>query len=267
MLIRCEFCGSSYDTATYPKCPNCGAESGKNSVVKEQIRYQNQADRYSVYNQMERDRYATDQARFNAEQEHLENERLKQRIKSEKTGRAISKGISFGCSLPFIIIGLLFATAIVFGVYNGLKEEGFFDTGTTSTTIVEETVEPTVPETPCEVKFKETAELSYCNVTCDKFEKIDPYPWNTAKNCEAYEIRLVIKNTTNKPIYFDSKILCIADGYQCKEMNKPFAMEQELRKQDVEGGLKTQGSICFEIPKDAKDVVLKYGDYITIKLK
>lgn len=266
MFIVCEFCGSTYDVNLSHECPNCGAEAGNNTVIQEQIKQQNRIQEYNTRCAMERERMATEEAQFISAQRRLEMQRLKQKIKSDKTARTISNGISLGCSLPFIIVGILVAIFIIMGIYNGLKEGGFFetfDTNTSTTTIAEETI----PETPCEVKINETAELSYCSVVCNKFEKINPYPWSTAKNCDAYEIQLVIKNTTNESIYFDDKTLCIADGYQCKEMNTPSAMEQVLSEQNIEGGLKTQGSICFEIPKDAKDVVLKYGDYITIKLK
>lgn len=266
MLINCEFCGAVYDTNDFINCPNCHAASGKNATVQQHVENQNRANQYSTYSQMERDRYATDRERFNAEQEYLETQRLKDRIKREKSNEAISKGIRLGCSLPFIIIGLLIACGIIFGVYNVAKEEGYLGGTYKPDTSVEETVEEIV-ETPQNVGINQTATLTKYSVTCDRFETIDPYPWNVDDGKDMYEVHLIVENLSDTDYKFGDKIICIADGFQCDMENTPRAVETTLKSKTIASGLKIQGSVCFSVPKDAKEVTLKCGDYITIKLK
>lgn len=274
MLIKCEFCGVVYDTNDYMNCPNCHAASGKNSTVQQQIENQNRANQFSTYSQIERDRYATDRERynadaerFNAEQEYLETQRLKDRIKREKTNEAISKGIRLGCSLPFIIIGLLIACGIIFGVYNALKDEGFLGGTYKPDTSVEETIVEEIVETPQNVSINEVAKLTKYSVVCDRFQIVDPYPWNIDEGKEMYEVHLVIENLSGEDYKFGDKIICVADGFQCDMEMTPRSVETALKSKTIATGLKIQGSICFSIPTDAKEVTLKCGDYITIKLK
>ena len=255
MRIKCEFCGATYDSNQHPTCPNCSAVTGANKVVSDQIKYENQAEQYSVYNRMERDR-------LNTEQEYLENQRLKNKIKNEQAHQAISKGVSIGCAIPVIIFVLLFVAAIIFGVYNGLKDEGFFDdTKDTTSEIVE------VIETPQNVNLNETATLSTYSIICDRFEAIDPYPWKPDAGNEYIDAHFIIQNVSQKEIFFDEDIICIADGFQCRTPTSPTALKEKLRETYLKPELKTQGSICFQVPTNAKEVLIKIGDYITIKVR
>lgn len=273
MLVNCDFCGTVYDTDRFSNCPNCQAASGKNSAVQHQVNIQNQANQYNTYAQMERDRYITDRERynadaerFNAEQEYLETQRLKQRIIRERANDAISKGIRLGCSLPFVIVAILIAVAIVVMAYNGLKDEGFFGDTYKPDTSATESIEEVI-ETPQSVKLNETATLTNYSVICDKFGEVNPYPWNVDDGYKMYEIHLVIQNVSEKEYDFREKITCIADGFQCEERNKPRDVDKTLRSGYIDSGLKVQGSLCFDIPDDAKEVILKVGNYITIKLR
>ena len=47
----------------------------------------------------------------------------------------------------------------------------------------------------------------------------------------------------------------------------PNAMGEELKYTHINKGLKTQGSLCFQVPTDAREVVIKVGDYIEIKVR
>ena len=267
MLINCEFCGTVYDTDKFSNCPNCHAASGKNVTVQQHVDFQNQANQHSIYSQMERDRYAVDAERFNAEQEYLETQRLKQRIQREQSNERISKGIRLGCAIPFIVVGLLFIAAIVFGIYSGLKEEGLFGDYEPNSSITE-TTEEEVVEDPQTVNVNETAVLSKYSVMCDRFVEINPYPWNTDGGCTTYEVRLVVENVSDAPIDFDEEIICVADGYQCDAWHtSPSALEKKFRGGLINEGLKINGSFVYDIPNDAEEVILKVGKYITIKLR
>ena len=44
-------------------------------------------------------------------------------------------------------------------------------------------------------------------------------------------------------------------------------MGEELKYTYINKGLKTQGSLCFQVPTDAKEVIIKVGEYIEIKVR
>ena len=38
MRIQCEFCNTTYESKEHEQCPNCGAATGENKAVQEQIK-------------------------------------------------------------------------------------------------------------------------------------------------------------------------------------------------------------------------------------
>ena len=204
-----------------------------------------------------------EQERLNTEQERLQSERMKNQLEAERTETAIKKGIGIGKIIGLGFLGLFIAAIVVSCSISVLEDEGYFDQ-------YEEQIEekePEVQETPQSVKLNEAAVLSKYKITCDKFEFINPYPWKPDKDNELIEAHFIVENLTDDTLEFDEEIVCIADGYQCKENLPPKEMGEELRFAFIKKGLKTQGSLCFQVPTEAKEVIIKVGDYIEIKAR
>lgn len=270
MIIKCDFCGNVYDIEKYGKCPNCKAESGNNESVRQQISYQQQAQQYNTFSQMEQDRYKTDKEKynadiqkFNAEQEYLETQRLKRRIRSERTSQAISKGFSIGCAIPFYLFIAMVVCGMIFGAYTLLNENGFLNGKYKPDTSIVHATE----ETNQNVSINQPAKLSTYSITCDKFEMVDENPWSVDEGKKFFEVSLIIENTSSETIKFGDEIFCIADGFQCDMVRSPAAVPDTLKSQEILAGAKIKGSVCFEIPEDSQEVLIKCGDFITIKVK
>ena len=256
MRIQCEFCNITYESKEHEQCPNCGAATGENKAVQEQIK-RDQETRQKI------EAHKLEQEKLNTEQERLQNERMRNQIEAEKTQHAIKKGIGIGKIIGLVFLGLFIAAIVVSCSISVLEDEGYFDQNEEQV----EGKEPEVQETPQSVKLNEAAVLSKYKITCDKFEFIEPYPWKPDKDNEFIEAHFIVENLMDDTLEFDEEIVCIADGYQCKENLPPNAMGEELGFTFINKGLKTQGSICFQVPTEAKEVVIKVGDYIEIKVR
>ena len=260
MRIKCEFCNTTYESKDHIQCPHCGAATGENKIVQEQLK-RDQENRQKI------EAHKLEQERLNTEQERLQSERMKNQLEAERTEHAIKKGIGTAKIIALVIVGLLIMFGVVSCSISILEDEGFFDKYEEEWQQAMEEEEPEIQETLQSVNLNEKATLTKYAVTCDKFEPINPYPWNPAPNNEFFEAHFIVENLSDDTLEFEANVTCIADGYQCKEPIPPNAMGEELKYTYINKGLKTQGSLCFQVPTDAKEVIIKVGEYIEIKVR
>lgn len=262
MKIRCEFCNTTYESKDHAQCPHCGAATGENKVVQEQLK-RDQENRQKI------EAHKLEQERLNTEQERIQSERARNQLEAERTQHAINKGIHIFKIIALCVVGLVLVIGIVSCSYSIFEEQGTFDRYEEEFEDAfgekEEVLE--IQETLQSVNLNEKATLTKYAVTCDKFESINPYPWKPAPNNEFFEAHFIVENLSDDTFEFEANVTCIADGYQCKEPIPPNAMGEELKYTHINQGLKTQGSLCFQVPTDAKEVIIKVGDYIEIKVR
>ena len=257
MIIKCDACGIVYDTNENFVCPNCKKVPNEETMDRH-IDLQNNIQEQRTLNMLERERLQN-------EKESLENERIKNRIKREKSAHRTSKFMSLGCGLPVFLFICFIAFCIIFGVFNGLKQDGAFtEIQEQMSQEMEDLTEESIQDTKQIVNLNEFANTSKYSVMCTEYEKIeDTYPWPVDEGKEWYSFKLTIQNNSDKTIFMLEDIICVVDGYQCQRVN----MRGDLHKQpDVASGEKIQGTVVFEIPEDAKNITIKYGEYAEINI-
>lgn len=91
------------------------------------------------------------------------------------------------------------------------------------------------------------------------FLKAEPYTDeydDPAKGHEFYKFEFEFVNISDSDQYVSSwDFNCYADGY---DMESAYSSEDKDLDATLSAGKKTKGVVCFEIPKDAKDISLEY---------
>lgn len=105
-------------------------------------------------------------------------------------------------------------------------------------------------------KVGDTVETEDLRIT---FLKAEPYTEeydDPAKGHEFYKFEFEFVNISDSDQYVSSwDFNCYADGY---DMESAYSSEDKDLDATLSAGKKTKGVVCFEIPKDAKDISLEY---------
>ena len=105
-------------------------------------------------------------------------------------------------------------------------------------------------------KVGDTVETEDLRIT---FLKAEPYTDEydePAKGHEFYKFEFEFVNISDSDQYVSSwDFNCYADGY---DMESAYSSEDKDLDATLSAGKKTKGVVCFEIPKDAKDISLEY---------
>ena len=117
-------------------------------------------------------------------------------------------------------------------------------------------------ETATEEKVNEPFEVGDTVETEDlriTFLKAEPYTDEydePAKGHEFYKFEFEFVNISDSDQYVSSwDFNCYADGY---DMESAYSSEDKDLDATLSAGKKTKGVVCFEIPKDDKDISLEY---------
>lgn len=269
MLIKCSYCGTVYDIDETRKCPNCKAENEKNEKIEQYIEQQNYAENIRIQSQIEQEKYKTDIQKFQAQQEYLETERMRARVNTEKQTHKEAKTVRMIIWGVFILFIVGIIAAIGIGVVSTFMEDVKFYMGDDDTTSIVET-EPEIIETPTTVNFGESANLIEYSVICDSYEEYY-YRWAKPKDGYKYmRIHLVITNNTDSEIELPDEILCNykKDGYDMQANGYTIDSNDlgtKLRVKHLQKRSSADGWLYYEVPENS-DLVLYYGDYITINI-
>ena len=105
-------------------------------------------------------------------------------------------------------------------------------------------------------KVGDTVETEDLRIT---FLKAEPYTDEydePSKGHEFYKFEFEFVNISDSDQYVSSwDFNCYADGY---DMESAYSSEDKDLDATLSAGKKTKGVMCFEIPKDAKDISLEY---------
>lgn len=105
-------------------------------------------------------------------------------------------------------------------------------------------------------KVGDTVETEDLRIT---FLKAEPYTEEydePAKGHEFYKFEFEFVNISDSDQYVSSMDFnCYADGY---DMESAYSSEDKDLDATLSAGKKTKGVVCFEVPKDAKNISLEY---------
>ena len=105
-------------------------------------------------------------------------------------------------------------------------------------------------------KVGDTVETEDLRIT---FLKAEPYTEEydePAKGHEFYKFEFEFVNISDSDQYVSSMDFnCYADGY---DTESAYSSKDKDLDATLSAGKKTKGVVCFEIPKDAKDISLEY---------
>lgn len=120
--------------------------------------------------------------------------------------------------------------------------------------------------TPISVNLNEPAQLSNFKVTATELKNVDKGNWLAAKEGYMYVgVNIEVENISNKTLELASEeIYLLADDILAEEFI--YGEEKELTKTKVPAGMKINGYICYEVPINANNFTIKYGDYIIINI-
>ena len=243
MKLFCEFCGSTINTEVDNKCPHCGADFSQNQHVQ---------DYHNFHNSIE---YQKEQ--YNLQQEYLETERIKNRIKTEKSINATNKVMRIGCLIPIIIFILAITCVVIISI---IPE--FYSEPTTTTTTATEYIEPYH-----KVVLGETVETRNYKLVCDKWEYYNPNSYAIVDGEKYIRFHFIFTNTTDKTIMDDEEIYIYdSNGNTCSTQ---ASISNELRNerllsQQVPAGKPHSGWIYLIVPEGENAITITYGENIEI---
>lgn len=115
-----------------------------------------------------------------------------------------------------------------------------------------------VEEKQTEFSVGEVVEVSDFRITClsanetkSKYSFVEP-----KEGYVTYEFTFEFENITNVDQLVSSwDFACYADGYN---MEQNYYMDTESLDATISPGRKVKGSICYDVPKDAKELVVEY---------
>lgn len=105
-------------------------------------------------------------------------------------------------------------------------------------------------------KVGDTVETEDLRITFLKAEAYTEEYDEPAKGHEFYKFEFEFVNISDSDQYVSSlDFNCYADGY---DMESAYSSKDKDLDATLSAGKKTKGVVCFEIPKDAKDISLEY---------
>lgn len=275
MFTNCNSCGALVDLDDHMKCPNCGASLQNTDVEKhKELEYREKlADvkqkELDVLHSAERlkEKQASNNRRYN-------NPSYNNYQSSRQTYKKKNGGVAKTIAMLFFIV-CIFVVLFCYLAVLGIKEEyGSVDNFVNE--FQEELNSPTEPEKLEDVKvyvgLNEVAETVNYSVICDGYEEwiYDPndvfakYRQPAAGN-RFVRFHFIIENTSDSEIYTDEEYVVSADGFQCEKISlTQDAEDSQIQDVRLASGLKTAGYIYREVPIDAKEITLKYGEWVHI---
>jgi len=236
MKFFCEYCGNRIDAEIDSKCPNCGASYKKNqSFIK------------------------------------LEAEKKKQMQTNQENAQKIFNHV-FGVFkfsrimffIPIVIFIIIIVTVITITSNNNRKAPSYRDNDFNEIfeNINEEITGEKEGQERIVVGLDEFAETKEYKVKVTKYEKEEDKFNRLDDDYEYIKFRLVVENLTDGKLTKED-VNCIVDGiaqnnyYSSGYSDLPMFINKELT---------VKGTATFEVPKDAKNYEIRYGDYATIKI-
>lgn len=254
MKVRCQYCNNVFDLNENSKCPECGAEINQKDIEEyKKLEYreklieieQKELDIRKNEHKLEKDK-------------RIYNEQIKQK-KAQKNF----------ISIYIVVIIFLFVIIPVGGFLISVAS----DTINTYEEISQKKEEPVDVETV--VSFNEKAQMLQYSIICDKAEEW-VYDTDDAikKYCQPKEgykhmrFHFIIENTSDKTYYDRKDFIVSTDGFECEKIGilTDEANASMLDDGELSAGLKKQGYIYREIPKDAKEIKIQYGEHVTINV-
>lgn len=247
--LKCEYC-SNLITEKDLKCPNCGANCSK---VIEKYKEEKEAEEKEI--------------------------RDKQRAEAEKIAKKAAKTFGIFSLIPiimFIVVAGIIVTSF-FAFRNDTKTESsnFFDD-------VTETKEEKQQQVT--VGYQETAKTKDANITLDSYElyeyKSNEFPdqYNTKEGYQKIAFHLKIENNKDETVNtsFNFKYSMKADDYKVEEAEYKTGMftypspgkdsYPSIKYVEIAPKETLQGYVNFTVPTSAKEIKLRVGEYVTIKM-
>ena len=253
MKIFCDYCGNQFDTDKNAVCPSCGAIYDGDAEIKEAILKKEQEEMYR-----------------RQREEFVMREQQARLQKNRETSRRI---IGIGCLLPVILITLCFAVVFIAALVQVIDERNEEKEDSNSSLLEDyeyespfEDYTETEEDEPSHVYavFNEEAQTEDYYVICDDYEKIDRYPFTPTDGYMYVSFHLTVKNTGIGKVNTTSDVVCLADGVITSQTWD--SDRKELPDTTLPAGVSAEGYMCYEVPVDAEEFQLIYGDiiYITI---
>lgn len=242
--LVCEYCKVSIKETDH-KCPNCGADCTK--IINE----------YKKQKQAEVD-------------EANKKRREAQEKIAKKMGRSFTFVGLFSVAIFIIIIGTFVFIAIrTQKSFHNDFNSGFFDTSEKK-------------QKKVTVNYQEEAKTKDYNVTLDNYElyeyKSENFPdsYNTKNGYQKIAFHFIIKNNTDEELDTAFDFFTVtADDYKVDtaDLEKCMFCYTAVGKDsyqnlyvDIAPGEKMQGYVGYLVPKNAKSLKFKVGDYVTINM-
>ncbi|MBQ8131153.1 MAG: hypothetical protein IJ193_01530, partial [Bacilli bacterium] len=213
------------------------------------------------------------------EREKEEQEKLEQQRKeAEKIAKKAFGAFSAFSLIPivmFIIVAAIIATSFFRFHNNNKTPDSDFESGFEEKEEVQQNVT---------VGYKEKAETKDYDITLTEYEffeyKSDKFPdsYNTKAGYQKIAFLVKIDNKTDKALNtsFEFDYSMKADSYKVEEAEYEKGMftypspgkdkYPSIKFTEVEANDSLQGYVNFTVPTNAKELKLKIGDYVTIKM-
>ena len=248
MKFFCEYCGNRIDASVDRKCPNCGASYKKNqSFIK------------------------------------LEEERKKQAQTNQENKQILFNhalgALKFSKWLLLIpvFVFLIVLTIIIFAFGSARKviDKQMEDNKNTQTQVKEDVddffqnvfddLDVGLEEEKAEiieVNIGEFAETKDYKVKVTSYEKEEDIFNRLDSGYEYVKFNLLVENLTNDEITKED-VNCIVDGVA---QTNYYSSGYSKLPMFISKGLTVKGEAVFEVPKEAKNYEIKYGDNVIIKI-
>ena len=235
MKVICEYCKNTFDSEKNNQCPTCGADISNNEMIKENIKIENERDRIVL------------------EQQKTDAIRNKEILESQRRGTQFVRILKIGCLIPFILMIIL----IVISISMAIKE--IVTLGQDDTENID--TENKIQEVMTQGNLNEPVSTSTYSVTCNGYEEFEKYSKPT-NGYKYMRFHFTIENISDETIYSDEALMLLVNGVQCERAR--FSDVKKLKEAYIIPGAKIDGYIGFEVPENASNVEIKYGEYITI---
>ena len=244
--LKCEYC-SNLITEKDLKCPNCGANCSK---VIEKYKEEKEAEEKEI--------------------------RDKQRAEAEKIAKKAAKTFGIFSLIPIImfivVAGIIVTSFFTFRSSTRSNTDSFFE---------EEKEEKQQQVT---VGYQETAKTKDANITLDSYElyeyKSNEFPdqYNTKEGYQKIAFHLKIENNKDETVNtsFNFKYSMKADDYKVEEAEYKTGMftypspgkdsYPSIKYVEIAPKETLQGYVNFTVPTSAKEIKLRVGEYVTIKM-
>lgn len=257
MKIFCEYCGGQFEAERANFCPNCGAAFSDNDQIEHQIRHEQRLDELEI------------------EQQKMDLRERQARIHNMNENKAAGRRLAgIGCLVPILLpvvafslcLAAVFIVALV-DVVNERKAERQQENEEENRLLSEDyEYESTFEEDiPVSAGFNEYAETVNYSVICDSFEQVDRYPFGAAEGYMYVNFHIVVKNTGIGEVDTTDDIMCLVDGIMMSETW--YSDKKEMPYVTLPAGVSAEGNACFEVPVDAEEFELRYGEYVTIYIE